>query len=353
MRPLVFFVLFLSVLAPGFSQTAVGSDARLPNDPRAILSAALPFYDFSSPELKSWHLKATYQFYNLKGKPTEQGTWEYWWASPKVHRSSWTRAGAEYTTWSTGEGAVYRKGTEGHLRYFETTIDNTLLSPLPGRVLLESAKMKLDLKMLPPDKPALACVIASPGRLGDRKLEAAIPDMARDYCFDPQTMALRIVYSDPLTTRYGQLVKIEGRYLARQVVVQYGNQTLFSVSVDTIEGFNPTDPAFSPPADAVLEKAAPQGNVQGGVMVGSLVKKTIPDYPLMSKMNHEQGLVVLAAVIGTDGRVHYLEVLASPSPLLADSAVDAVKKWEYKPYLLNGQPVEVETMVKVYFNLGR
>jgi len=85
---------------------------------------------------------------------------------------------------------------------------------------------------------------------------------------------------------------------------------------------------------------------------GYLVKKVHPVYPLMSKTASEQGVVTIAAVIGTDGRIHELEVLASPFPLLAVSAVDAVKKWKYKPSLLNGEAVEVETIVNVAFSLG-
>jgi TonB family protein len=112
---------------------------------------------------------------------------------------------------------------------------------------------------------------------------------------------------------------------------------------------------FVPPADATLERPAPNplGDSQSGVATGSLVKKTIPVYPLVSKMAGEQGVAVLAARIGTEGKIHDLEVLASPSPLLAESAVESVKKWEYKPYLLNGVAVEVETIVNVTYSLSR
>lgn len=87
-----------------------------------------------------------------------------------------------------------------------------------------------------------------------------------------------------------------------------GKQTLFSVSVGTIEGFNPTDATFSPPADAILERrgTGPQVSGQSDEVTGSLVKKTVPVYPLASKMNREQGVVLLAAVIGTDGMINDL-----------------------------------------------
>jgi len=73
----------------------------------------------------------------------------------------------------------------------------------------------------------------------------------------------------------------------------------------------------------------------------------------VAKSMHQQGTVVLGAVIGTDGRIHDLEVLASPSPLLSDSAKDAVKRWVYKPYLLDGAAVEVETTVNVIYSLSQ
>lgn len=343
MRTLIASALLLALLLPGFSQTAVNVGIGLPKDPREILAAAAPFYDFSSPELKPWHLKARYQLYDQKGNPTDQGVWEYWWVSPKVHRSSWSRTGAERNEWSTSEGALYRKESGSPLRYFERGMENTLLFRLPGRGVLESGRMKLDLKMLPPNKPEVACVVT---------ILQGLVDSASYYCFDPATLALREIYSDQLTKAFSQLVKTQGRYLARQVVVTEGKRKLFTASVDTVEALNPTAEMFSPPADATLKQKAPGPNEDGqGVTTGSLVKRTQPVYPVASKAAHQQGVVTLAAVIGTDGRIHDLEVLASPSPVLADSAMDAVKEWKYKPYLLNGEAVEVETIVNVTFSL--
>jgi TonB family protein len=333
MHPASISALSLAFLAPLFGQTAADLKPGLSKDPRTVLDAAMPFYNFSSPDLKPWHLKATYQFYDQKGNPSEHGTWEYWWASPKVHRSSWVRAGAENSEWSTADEAVYRKQIGGPLRYFERTINETLLSPLPGRGPLDSGRMKLDLKMLPAGKPEFACVFATLQWMVDGKLQAPSSEMASEYCFEPATMALRIAYSNELTKQYSQIVKTQGHYLARQVVIAVGKQTLFSASVNTIESCNPTDAAFSPSADATLQPKAPpaQSDNDSAVTVGFLVKKTQPVYPLSSKMAHEQGVVVLAAVIGTDGKIHDLEVLASPSSMLAQSAMDAVKTWSIGP----------------------
>lgn len=355
MRNILLSALFLAILVPGLSQAKSGSGPNLPNDPRTALETALPFYDFASPGLKPWHLKATYRFYDEKGKPSQQGTWEYWWASPKVHRSHWTRAGLESTEWSTAEGVVYKKGTGSPLRHFERTIENTVISPLPARAVVDSGGMALELKLLPPRNPKFACVFATVRSPSNRKPQTPSGDMTSEYCFEPPAMALRMTNASHITNLYNQIVKIEGHFLAREVEIKYANQPLFSVSVNTIEGFQPVASDFSPPSDAVFERVVttPQEKAGSYLAVGTLVRRTQPIYPMISKMDREQGIVLLAAVIGTDGEVHDLEVLASPSPRLTQSAVEAVKTWQYTPYLLNGQPVEVETVVNVIFSLGR
>jgi protein TonB len=65
-----------------------------------------------------------------------------------------------------------------------------------------------------------------------------------------------------------------------------------------------------------------------------------------------QGTVVLVAVIGVDGRVKSLRV-ASGHPLLVQAALEAVRQWVYRPTLLNGDPVEVESPIEVHFKLGQ
>lgn len=340
----------------GSGQTAANAVAELPSDPHALLAEAMPLYDFYDPALKPWHLKASYQLYDLKGNPAEQGTWEYWWASPKVRRSSWTRTGATRTDWWTAGGALYRIESGKPLRYFERTLETVLLSPLPPRGVLDSGRLKLVLKMIPEGQSKLACVGTTLQWEQNGKLQAPSSATPQYYCFEPSTLELRMTYSNSITAQFGQIVKTQGRYLARQVVISVGKQKVLSISVDKTDGIDPSDAMLSPASDAVLAHAVvsrpSSGQSDDNVTKGSLVKKTQPVYPMIAKMAHEQGVVVLGAVIGTDGRVHDVEVIASPSPVLADSAVDAVKKWEYKPYLLNGAAVEVETVVNVTYSLG-
>ncbi len=91
--------------------------------------------------------------------------------------------------------------------------------------------------------------------------------------------------------------------------------------------------------------------VSSGVSTGLLVEKVQPQYPGAAKQARIQGQVVLQAEIDKNGDVEEL-TLISGHPMLAPAAIEAVKQWKYKPYLLNGQPEKVETQVVVIFQLA-
>jgi TonB family protein len=91
--------------------------------------------------------------------------------------------------------------------------------------------------------------------------------------------------------------------------------------------------------------------VSSAVTQGLLVKEVQPIYPEEAKVARAQGSVIMAALIGKDGTVQNLRIVNSDSPLLNQAALDAVKQWKYKPYVLNGTPVEVDTNVTVNFTL--
>jgi TonB family protein len=109
--------------------------------------------------------------------------------------------------------------------------------------------------------------------------------------------------------------------------------------------------AASGGSDSHATKAPKQLTVSQEEMQGNLLTKAVPVYPPAAKKARIQGKVVLDAVIGTDGHVENLRVLSGP-PELQQSALDAVRQWTYKPYLLNGDPIEVETTVNIIYNLN-
>jgi protein TonB len=103
---------------------------------------------------------------------------------------------------------------------------------------------------------------------------------------------------------------------------------------------------------AVPKVAAPtRVRVSAGVQQGNLISQVKPPYPAIAKSARIQGAVVLQAEISKQGTIENLRVI-SGHPMLVQSALDAVKQWRYKPYLLNGDPVPVETTITVNFTLS-
>lgn len=90
--------------------------------------------------------------------------------------------------------------------------------------------------------------------------------------------------------------------------------------------------------------------VTQGVMEGLLIGRVIPEYPPIAREMGVEGTVILQASISRTGTIENLRVVSGPE-LLRRAAIDAVSQWRYRPYLLNGEPVEVETTVNVRFTL--
>jgi protein TonB len=86
------------------------------------------------------------------------------------------------------------------------------------------------------------------------------------------------------------------------------------------------------------------------MLQGSLIRRVEPVYPPMAKIAHVQGVVVLEAIISKDGTMQKLRLI-SGHPMLVKAAMDAVSQWRYKPYILNGDAIEVETQITVNFIL--
>ncbi len=100
-----------------------------------------------------------------------------------------------------------------------------------------------------------------------------------------------------------------------------------------------------------LQPVVPQRvRISQGVTTGLLIHRVEPTYPTIARAARIQGTVELKAVIDKTGGIQDLQ-LVSGHPMLVPAAIGAVKQWRYRPYLLNGQPVEVETTITVIFSL--
>lgn len=109
---------------------------------------------------------------------------------------------------------------------------------------------------------------------------------------------------------------------------------------------------FTPGNGPKVKVAAPQKvSISAGIAVGLLVQKTAPIYPPIARSARVQGTVVIQATISKNGTIQNYRAVSGPA-MLRQAALDAVKSWRFRPYLLDGQPVEVDTTVNVVFSLG-
>ncbi len=116
----------------------------------------------------------------------------------------------------------------------------------------------------------------------------------------------------------------------------------------------PFDFAFSEDVTDVTPKitTGPDGTKRAqlpqGIVTGLLLHRVQPEYPPIAESHHIVGTVIMHAIIGKDGRIKDLKVVSGPE-MLARSALGAVQQWVYKPYLLGGEPIEVDTQIIVRF----
>ncbi|MFY9935658.1 MAG: M56 family metallopeptidase [Silvibacterium sp.] len=110
--------------------------------------------------------------------------------------------------------------------------------------------------------------------------------------------------------------------------------------------------AASAAGDENKAKTTEPLKVSAGEMAGNVVRKVPPVYPVAAKKARIQGTVELEAIIGKDGSVEHLEVVSGPKEL-QESSLDAVRQWTYKPFLVNGDPVEVKTTINVFYTLAK
>ncbi len=107
-----------------------------------------------------------------------------------------------------------------------------------------------------------------------------------------------------------------------------------------------------PPPTPVVKAPTPQKVRRSeGVLQGNAISQPKPQYPSLARTARIQGVVILQATISKSGSIEGVHAMSGP-PMLIPAAIDAVRQWRYKPYLLNGEPVEVDTQITINFTLG-
>jgi hypothetical protein len=337
---------------PTYGKTASRNSKAQPKNPGAILAAAMPYYDFANPSMKPWHFAANYQLYDDEGKPAEKGTFEYWWLSPDVYRTTWTRTDATRTEWHTAVGKHLFAATGGELGYFEYALPSVFLSPLPNLNDLISAGSRLGSKTITLSKRKVPCVLD----LGSKQRPEGIfsePFFVPTYCFEPDKPVLILSASSNVIAVFNDILAIEGRYMARNIIFSFGGRAIFSATVKDVTTVFSGDAALEPAdtANPVPDELMDSWNPSHRKLGGTLVKSVSPVYPQSAKaMGHRRR--------SSSGPYRHRREDSRRAgrrgcfAALNASALAAVSQWLYKPQVVDGKPAEVEILIRIAYMLG-
>jgi TonB family protein len=174
--------------------------------------------------------------------------------------------------------------------------------------------------------------------------EPATPDSGqRAFCSD-ESGGMRSSTDGKATTCLSAGETVEGPQATGMMAVGLGS----SPSTGTVEVRSEGRPPQQPATSANRPQRV---RISQGVSQAMIESKVSPTYPPEARAARVQGSVILKAIIGKDGTVQNLSLI-SGDPLLASAAMDAVRQWKYRPYLLNGNPVKVDTQITVNFTLS-
>ena len=317
--------------------------------------AARPQGDAQKPDTDEWgklvaannldlkgntpfHLGMTFQLYDLNGKPEKTGSFEVWWTAPGKQRSVVHLDGLNENGIAP-EGANVALVRDSYLvgELLEAAIHPVPSVRTPTDLLTRTVKFgKIELDCIGPKPGPLDAMNARPGTA----------------CVTPHTTDVLI-----LQGLGGKMVlirpgtgKFHGTCVALDLRIAYLGKDAIAGKLTTLQVEDAAKLEAETPA--VTTSGAPVARMSGSVIAGQRIKFTEPNYPEAAKIGHLSGAVLLGAVIGVDGNVRRLVPIASTDPMFTYAATDAVKRWKYLPYLLNGEPTEVDTTITVNFSLN-
>jgi hypothetical protein len=326
--------------APAPPAPAVPPDVTTPDDPRKRIALAEKVNGLHGLDIP-WHLKASYVVFSVDGPTSDAGTYEEWRVSEKQYRVALHSPSLSVEEYGTDHG-VFRIGERDWPREPLSSITSMIARPtfphISEDTVFENYQQSFGAKKVP-------CTAIK--KRGSPTTFKNSPS----FCFSPTNAVVLFASSSNAVnqTVFEHIRSLRGHYLAYDMKQYLEGKLWLKIHVDTLEGLGRTGlSALTVPAGAFpvtprlhLAEQAPD----------RLISKVDPTYPLAARLHDFQGTVILDALIDKEGHVAWLRALAGPVSLQQPS-LDAVRQWVYKPYLLDGQPVEVETEINLVFDLS-
>lgn len=337
----------------GWSQSATTPTPPVvvatPKDAAQILKVAAEVNGLESEKLAPWHLKSTFQLYDANGKPSEQGTYEEFWASLHKYKRIYTSPSFTQTEWATEDGKYYRTGRLYVPPIVLSLVRSQMISPMPSEQEISDAVLTRQVQGS--GKGKLVCVSLT---RTIQNVPSAQPGLFSTYCFNEDRPILRtsMLYGG-VQSIANEMVLFQNRYLPKVVRVNGYDKPLLDIRILLLKGIASSPGSeFQPPANAMQVRYKPRIVGKKGVTEVHILHNVTPVYPYEAKQHRVEGLVLIKAVLGTDGRLGNLALISAPDPSLAEAAASSAMQWEFSPYLVDGQPVELVFTIQVSFRIG-
>ena len=333
-------LLFPAQAAPLPPAPAVPPEVTTPDDPRKRITLANKVNGLRGLDIP-WHLKATYEVFTTDGTTGDAGVYEEWRVSQNQYRVALHSPSLNVEEYGTDHG-VFRIGQRDWPREPLSSITSLIAGPTFPHISEDTVFANYQQSSGGKKVPCTA--------IKKRGFPTTLDDPPA-FCFSPANAVLLYASSANAAKRtmFEHIRVLRGHYLAFDIKQSLEGKPWLTIHVETLEGLGRDGlAALTVPAGAWpvtprirLAEQAPD----------RFIRQVAPDYPLAARLHGFQGTVVIDCLIDKEGHVAWLRALAGPVALQQPS-LDAVRQWVYKPYLLDGQPAEVETEINLVFDLS-
>lgn len=277
-------------------------------------------------------LRVDYELYDLDGKPAGKGTAEESWGPEggRIQIKSPTLAVEE----PLATEILIRTHTREN--YLVHQALNSYIHPLDTSA--RKANFAFDRFQQTIQSTSFDCFAIG---LSSERTSAATA-----YCADIENR-ISAVTGQLFVLRRSEFLRYRDREVPADIEISYEGRIAITAHMTSLNAIPPENYEASTGRAATGEKF-----VHGDNISALALNKPQPAYPKQAKKKHITGSVLLCAIITKEGTIAGLDVVASPNALLSASALEAVKTWTYKPYLLNGKPTELDTVITVNYALG-
>ena len=333
----------------------------MPIDPKALMLLAAKSNGLTGDDVRPWHMKASYTAYGQTGK--HYGTYEEFWGSPRRFKVVITDSKSSQTEYGTEDG-VFVAGKLSELPDESAAVEELLSNPVvveSGDAAVVEQRMEkygtTELRCLYNDTPADAITFEVTERLVPALSESHSPgnshpflNSGRVYCLGSQVPIVRVIRSGARTVIRNGLSVYQDRYVSGDLEERgFNNSLLLSVHIEMLENLAAAGaPDFSLPLDAVLSK--PKIRIDGRLAREQALSMPAPIYPPIARAARVTGVVAIEAAVDKAGRVMNARVANGPA-MLCQSALDAVKRWTFKPYSIHGEPVAFQATINIRYSL--